>query len=119
MMGLAALPLADVASIRFSAPLMITALSVVFLGERVEPRRWLALIVGFIGVLLMVQPGSASFNLGSLFVLLSALFYALSVMITRQLRTTDSSAPMAYYSSLVYLGEGLLNAFRQGAVIVR
>jgi drug/metabolite transporter (DMT)-like permease len=102
-MGLAALPLADIASIRFSAPLIITFLSVVLLGEKVGPRRWLALIVGFIGVLFMVRPGSATSNIGSIFILISTLFYALSVMITRQLRTTDSSATMAYYSSLAYL----------------
>ena len=102
-MGLAALPLADVESIRFSGPLMIAFLSVVMLGEKVGPRRWLALIVGFIGVLFIVSPGSATFNMGSVFILISVLFYALSVMITRKLQTTDSSATMAYYSSLVYL----------------
>jgi drug/metabolite transporter (DMT)-like permease len=102
-MGLAALPLADIASIRFSAPLMITFLSVVLLGEKVNPRHWLALLVGFLGVLFIVRPGSANFNIGSVFILLSTLFYALTVMMTRQLRTTDSSATMAYYSSLVYL----------------
>ncbi len=103
MLGLAALPLADVAAIRYSGPLMITALSVLFLGERVEPRHWLALLVGFVGVLLIARVGSASFNLGSVFVLVSVLFYALSVLITRGLRTTDSSATIAYYSSLVYV----------------
>ena len=103
MMALPALPLADVAAIRNSGPLLITFLSVVWLGEKVGPRRWLALIVGFIGVLLIVQPGSGTFNLGSIFVLIATLFYALSVMVTRKLQTTDSSATMAYYSSLVYL----------------
>jgi len=103
MMGLAALPLADVESTRFSTPLMITFLSVVMLSEKVGPRRWLALIVGFIGVLFIVKPGSATFNLGSIFVLISVLFYALTVMLTRKLQTTDSSATMAYYSSLIYL----------------
>jgi drug/metabolite transporter (DMT)-like permease len=102
-MGLAALPLADIEAIRFSAPLMITFLSVVMLGEQVGPRRWLALIVGFVGVLFIVRPGSVTFNIGSIFILISVLFYALSVMITRKLQTTDSSATMAYYSSLVYL----------------
>jgi drug/metabolite transporter (DMT)-like permease len=102
-MGLAALPLADIESIRFSAPLMITFLSVVMLGEKVGPRRWLALIVGFVGVLFIIRPGSVTFNVGSIFILISVLFYALSVMITRRLQTTDSSATMAYYSSLVYL----------------
>jgi drug/metabolite transporter (DMT)-like permease len=102
-MGLAALPLADVESIRYSGPLMITFLSVVILGEKVGPRRWLALIVGFMGVLFIVKPGSTTFNMGSIFILISVLFYALNVMLTRKLQTTDSSATMAYYSSLVYL----------------
>lgn len=103
MMSLAALPLADIAAIRNSAPLMITLLSVVLLGEKVELQRWLALIVGFVGVLMIVKPGSAQFNLGSLFILLATIFYVFSVMITRRLRLADSSATMAYYSSLVYL----------------
>jgi drug/metabolite transporter (DMT)-like permease len=102
-MGLAALPLAEIAAIRFSGPLMITILSVVILGETVGPRRWLALLVGFMGVLLIVRPGLATFNIGSIFILISVLFYALATMLTRKLQTTDSSATMAYYSSLVYL----------------
>jgi S-adenosylmethionine uptake transporter len=102
-MGLAALPLAEIAAIRFSAPLMITALSVVLLSEKVRPSRWVALSLGFIGVLIIVKPGSAHFNIGSIFILLSTLFYALSAILTRRLQTTDSSATMAYYSSLFYL----------------
>lgn len=103
MMGLAALPLADVESIRFSGPLMITILSVFLLSEKVELRRWLALIVGFAGILLIVRPGSANFNEGTLFILISVLFYAFTVILTRKLRDTDSSATMAYFSSWVYL----------------
>jgi drug/metabolite transporter (DMT)-like permease len=102
-MGLAALPLAEIAAIRFSAPLMITALSVVLLSEKVRPSRWVALGVGFIGVLIVVRPGTANFNIGSVFILLSTLFYALSAILTRRLQATDSSATMAYYSSLFYL----------------
>lgn len=102
-MWLAALPLAEIEAIRFSGPLMITLLSVAMLGETVVLRRWLALLVGFAGVLFVVRPGSVSFNLGSVFVLISVLFYALNVILTRKLQTTDSSATMAYYSSLVYL----------------
>jgi drug/metabolite transporter (DMT)-like permease len=110
MMGLAALPLADIEAIRYSGPLMITLLSVVILGEEVGPRRWLALVVGFIGVLLIVRPGSTTFNLGSVFILISVLFYALTVILTRKLQTNDSSATMAYYSSLVYLVAALVLA---------
>jgi drug/metabolite transporter (DMT)-like permease len=102
-MGLAALPLAEAASIRFSAPLTITILSVVMLGEKVGPRRWIALMVGFAGVLFIVRPGTATFNMGSVFVLCATFFYALSLMLTRRLKNHDSSATMAYYSTLVYL----------------
>ena len=102
-MGLAALPLAEIAGIKFSGPLLITALSVVMLGERVGPRRWLALLVGFAGVLLIVRPGLSNFNMGSIFILISVLFYAVAAILTRKLQASDSSATMAYYSSLVYL----------------
>ena len=102
-MGLAALPLADIESIRFSAPLMITFLSVVLLGEKVGPHRWFALLIGFLGILFIIRPGSATFNIGSIFTLTSVLFYALSIMVTRKLKTTESSATMAYYSSLAYV----------------
>lgn len=108
MMGLAALPLAEIEALRFSGPLLITILSVVMLGEKVNIRRWLAIVVGFIGMLLIIRPGSASFNLGSIFILISVLFYALTVIITRKLQTTDSSATMAYFSSFVYLAAALI-----------
>ena len=101
-MGLAALPLAEVAAIKFSTPLMITVLSVILLKEKVSLKHWIALIVGFIGVMIIIRPGSASFNLGSIFILLNVLFYVFAVMVTRRLQTTDSSATMSYYGSLVY-----------------
>jgi drug/metabolite transporter (DMT)-like permease len=110
MMGVAALPLAEVAAIRNSGPLMITLLSVVWLGEKVGPRRWLVLGVGFIGVLLIVRPGTVNFNLGSVFALIATLFYALAVMVTRKLQATDSSATMAWYSAQVYVIASLLLA---------
>jgi drug/metabolite transporter (DMT)-like permease len=102
-MGLAALPLAEIAAIRFSTPLMITLLSVSLLKEKVRFQRWLALIVGFIGVLIIIRPESASFNLGSVFILLNVLFYVFAVLVTRRLQTTDSSATMSYFGSLVYM----------------
>lgn len=108
MMGLFALPLAQIEAIRFSGPLMITLLSVVILGEKVGPLRWLALMVGFIGVLLIVQPGTATFNIGSIFIVISVVFYALTAILTRKLQSTDSSATMAYFSSQIYLVLALL-----------
>jgi drug/metabolite transporter (DMT)-like permease len=102
-MGLASLPLAEIAAIKFSTPLMITLLSVLLLREKVGLRSWLALLVGFIGVLIIIRPDSAHFNLGSIFVLLNVLFYVFAVMATRRLQTTDSSATMSFYSTLTYL----------------
>ena len=108
MMGVVALPLAQVESIRFSGPLMITVLSILLLRERVALSRWFALALGFSGVLLIVRPGPQGFNSGTVFILLSALFYALTVITTRKLKDSDSSAVMAFYSSLVYLACAVL-----------
>ncbi len=107
-MGLVAIPLADASAIRYSSPLFVTLFSVVILGEVVGLRRWLGLVVGFAGVLLIVRPGSAYFNIGTIFVLITTITYALSAIITRWLKTTDSSASMAYYSTLVYLVSALI-----------
>jgi len=107
-MGVASLPLADAAAIRFSSPLFLTFFSVVILGEIVGLRRWIALMAGFTGVLLIVQPGSANFNIGTLFVLVATVLYTLSAIMTRRLKTTESSATMTYYGTLVYLCSGLI-----------
>ncbi len=103
MMGLVSLPLAQIESIRFSGPIMITVFSIFLLKEKVELRRWVVLIIGFLGVILILKPGSGSFNIGAVFILISVLFYAFIVMSTRKLQTTESSGTMAFYSSLVYL----------------
>lgn len=108
MMGLTALPLSEVESIRFSGPVMITVLSVLLLGEKVTATRWFALAVAFAGVFLIVRPGSASFNFGSVFILISVLLYALTIIITRKLKGADSSATMAYFSSFVYLASAMV-----------
>lgn len=102
-MGLASLPLAEIAAIKFSTPLMITLLSVMLLGEKVGLKKWVALFVGFIGVLIIIRPDSEHFNVGSVFILLNVMFYVLSVMVTRRLQTTDSSATMGYFSTFAYL----------------
>lgn len=93
--------LADAVAIGFSGSLFMAALSVPLLGERVGPRRWAAILVGFCGVLIIVQPGSSTFQAASLLVLLSALFYALMMIATRWLSRTESNVSMVFYHSLV------------------
>src|SRR5579863_4945440 len=72
------LPLADCIAIGFASPLFTTALSVPILGEKVGPRRWLAVAIGFAGVLLVVQPTAAGIGLGAALALLSALCWSLT-----------------------------------------
>lgn len=105
-LALAALPYSLTLGIFFSGPLFITALSVPLLKEVVGWRRWLAVLVGFGGVLIVINPGGASFNPATLLALASAVAYALSIILTRKLK---SSAPaMAVYTTGVYLLAALL-----------
>src|SRR5690606_42044177 len=85
------MPLADAIAIVFAAPLFMTVLSVPLLRERVGPRRWTALVVGFAGVLIILRPSGAGLDPAALMALASALFYALTMISSRQLSTTESS----------------------------
>jgi len=90
-LGLRYLPLAEAISIAFSAPLLVTALSVPILGERVGPRRWAAVVVGFVGVLVMTRPGAEAFRPEALYILAAALCYALTMLVTRRLARSDTT----------------------------
>lgn len=97
------LPLADAYAIAFSAPLFITALSVPLLGESVGWRRWTAVAVGFVGVMVMLRPGSGGLGLGVLAALLGAVGYASSVILVRRLSRTETTAALMFYANLVAL----------------
>jgi drug/metabolite transporter (DMT)-like permease len=103
-LALAALPLADVVAIYFAAPLFVTALSRLVLGEPVGGRRWGVLVVGFLGVLVVLRPGTAVFEPAALLALLSAVAYGGSQTITRELGRTDGAATIALASTVLYLG---------------
>ncbi len=89
--------LADVVAISFAAPLFITALSVPMLGERVGKRRWAACLVGFTGVLVMVNPGASLFGEMALLALVGTLFYALAIIYVRKLSKTETNASIVFY----------------------
>lgn len=101
-LALAALPLAYVVSITFSAPLFVTALSVPLLREKVGTRRWIAVLVGFCGVLIMAGRFDDDFNIAALLALGAALTYALSSILTRRVGASESGWTMAFYTSLVF-----------------
>ncbi len=99
--AIASLPLGELAAIVFSAPLIITALSGPLLGEHVGAHRWTALLIGFLGVLLIVRPtGDAAVDWAGVAALASSFFYALAMIQTRRLTRTDSSAGMLVYSAV-------------------
>ena len=77
-------------TLAFVAPLIVTALSPFILGEIVGYRRWLAVIIGFIGSLIVIRPGLIEFNLATLAALGTGFFYGIYFIITRKLRTADS-----------------------------
>lgn len=93
------LPLADAASIGFISPLLITALSVPMLGEIVGIRRWAAIIVGFIGVLVVIRPGTGAFRPEALWVLASSSTWAVASVLTRRMAGQDHSATTLFWSA--------------------
>lgn len=104
------LPLSTAYSIFFVAPLLITALSVPILGERVGPRRWTAIAVGLLGVLVVLRPtGEGVLTLAGLAVLVAAFGYAVSAILVRVLARTDSTQATTFWLlALMALGAGLL-----------
>jgi len=110
--ALRGLPLSTAYSIFFVAPLLITALSVPFLGEKVGPRRWIAIAVGLIGVLVVLRPtGEGVLTLAGLAVLLAAFGYAVSAITVRILLRTDSpQAMIVWLMVMMALGAGAIAA---------
>jgi drug/metabolite transporter (DMT)-like permease len=95
--GLSRMPLVNALTIAFTAPLFVTGLSVPFLGEHVGWRRWLAVIVGFIGVLIVLRPGQGMFTPAAIGVIIAALCYAGLALTARKLAATESSFSLAVY----------------------
>ena len=104
--ALAVLPLPDATALFFIAPIMITVLSISILGERVGPRRWGAVIVGFCGTLIMVRAQGSTRGDVSIWIyllpILAAFFYATMQVLTRKLAKTKASA-MAFYIQITFV----------------
>jgi len=108
--ALRTLPLSTAYSIFFVAPLLVTALSVPLLGERVGPRRWTAIGIGLLGTLVLLRPsGDGLGSLAALAVLLAAAMYAVSAVTVRLLARTDSTQSMMVWLMLMMaVGAGVL-----------
>jgi len=91
------LPLAQTYAILFASPLLITVLSIPILGEKVRLRRWMAVVVGLIGVMVVLRPGSATLGLGHFAAMLSAISGALASIIVRKIGREERSVVMLLY----------------------
>lgn len=92
------LPLAMVNAVGFSRPLVTMALAVVMLGERVSRMRWIGACLAFVGVLVVIAPGTASFDAKVLVILLSVVFGALATVQTRALKDENLTVMMVFYT---------------------
>lgn len=101
--GLATMPIADAVAIAFATPLIITALSVVILGERPGLWRWGAVAAGFLGVLIIMRPGPGTFQTAALLPFFGACGYAVLHVMTRRAGSVDSAAALSFYPMLGFL----------------
>lgn len=104
------MPLVDAYAISFAAPLFMVALSVPMLGEPVGWRRWTAVVVGFVGVLIMLDPWGIEFHVMSLIVLGATFCYALSTVMLRLLSRHDSDVVALFWLSLATSAASLVGA---------
>jgi len=107
--AVAYLPLADVVTIYLAGPIWVTALAGPLLGEKVGLRRWLAVMVGFAGVVIAMRPTSAALGLPSLIALTGSFFFALLMITTRNLRGTPDTT-LVTWQTMAALMAGLVAA---------
>jgi drug/metabolite transporter (DMT)-like permease len=107
IMSIAAMPIATSVSIYFTMPFFVAALAGPALGERVAGYRWLAIAAAFVGVMIMVQPGTDRFNPAMLLALYSAFGYAGGQMIGRRISGVMSVAVISNWQNIVYTGTAI------------
>ncbi len=120
-LALAAMPLAEAVAIFFVSPFLIALFSILFLGETVGPRRWGAISVGMLGVLIVLRPGTSAFQVAALLPILAAAGYGMLHVITRRIGDTENAVTLTIYSQLVMIvvaglagiafGDGKFDAF--------
>lgn len=108
--SIANLPLSQAIALAYSSPIFVTIAAVLMLGETVRLRRWLAVIAGFIGVLVIVRPWSQAFSLGSLVAVAAALITAIVAIQIKQLSREDGSDTIVLWTYLFWVPMSLLPA---------
>jgi drug/metabolite transporter (DMT)-like permease len=104
------LPLSQAIALSYSTPLFVTVAAVAWLGEHVRKRRWAAVLVGFIGVLIVVRPGTSGFSVGSLVAVMAAVFSAVVAVQIKQLSRIDPADTIVFYTYVFWVPLSLLPA---------
>lgn len=94
-------PLAQVTALSFTAPLFATVLAIAFLGEVVRLRRWIAILIGFAGTMVILRPGVEAIDLGTGLTLVSAATWGAAIVVTRVLGRGESSHTITLYMALI------------------
>ena len=102
------IPLADVVSLTFGGPIFVTLGSIFFLSEKVGVKRWLAVLIGFFGMLLIVKPAYVELNIYYIFPIIFCIFFACVALSIRSLSSTEPNYRIALYFSLLSMIVGLL-----------
>ncbi len=108
--AVAVIPLAEVTALAFAAPIFATILAMIFLGEVVRLRRWAAILFGFAGVMVVLQPGVAVMQAGSILVVFSAAVWACALIVIKILGRTESSLTITIYMSILMAPFSLIPA---------
>lgn len=103
-------PLAEVTALNFTAPIFAVLLAIPIFGEKVRLRRGAAIILGFVGVLVIVRPGFADVTLGQILTILSSLFWACALLVIKRLGQYDSSVTIILYMALLMIPASLIPA---------
>ena len=110
VIGVGLLPLAEVFALEFTAPAWAALLAWLFLGERLTFARKVALVCGFTGLVMILKPTITIFQSASMIVIISALFFAMSMILVKQLSRQDNAATILFYFCLIQMPLGLIPA---------
>ena len=103
ILALGLLPIAEATAINFITPLLITLLAIPVLGETVRPQGWAAVLIGFLGMLVVVRPGVGGVHAAALLVLLSSFCWCIAMLVTRRLVGVDNSGVTLVWTAVTGL----------------
>ncbi len=99
--GLRTLPLGEAAALTLTFPLFVTVFAIPLLGGKVGPFRWVSIVIGFVGVLIVLRPGFAVLDVGAIYILAATMLFALYIVLTRIVAQKDSTATNMLYVGII------------------